>query len=218
VSLLKIGECYLLSYPAANYVCARTRWEARRVRVLAVRDTQAEPLEAGTLLADPCLLRGRWLYRCWDLDKQAERSFWDCSISGPIELSASGQPLTYQCLRQSACNLHADFDNIPDAGEVPPSDEAGGLIANHCLRSGDDSSANGLQGVSMAELDVRSNATTEFPPLLVSIYRGKEFVRYAKIPDPREAFCRCVNGLNTGETAHPVSLATRLPNSKRRAE
>jgi hypothetical protein len=87
MSPLAVGRFYSFDYPAANYEGVRVRLERRRVKVLEARDTFAQPLEFATLIEDPLLMRGRWLYRCLDLDKGEERKFYDRSMFSIREIA-----------------------------------------------------------------------------------------------------------------------------------
>ncbi|MBS0207169.1 MAG: hypothetical protein JSS49_30200 [Planctomycetes bacterium] len=72
----RLGCAYSFKYPRYNYRSLPTRLELRRVIVELLRDTQAEPLETSTLTDNPTLRRGRWLVMGYDLDREAQRSFY----------------------------------------------------------------------------------------------------------------------------------------------
>lgn len=90
---LSPGSSIRFDYPAANYACARSKLERRRLQVAAVRDTLSEPLEAFTLNANPCLARGRYLVTGHDLDKGEERSFYWESMRAVEPIDERAEPV-----------------------------------------------------------------------------------------------------------------------------
>lgn len=86
--LLRPGSVYSFTYPRYNYTGLPDRTESRRVRVVSVRDTHREPLDPETTPLNPTLRRGRWLVTGWDLDRDAERSFYAESMRDVRELSS----------------------------------------------------------------------------------------------------------------------------------
>lgn len=75
--LLRAGSVVSFLYPAANFsTVRRPKMERRRLRVDRVRLLDDNPLDSFTLEAEPDLRRGQTLITGYDLDKQAERSFY----------------------------------------------------------------------------------------------------------------------------------------------
>lgn len=70
------GSTIRFDYPAANYKGVRPRWERRCMRVEHVRPLCEQPLADITVELDPNLNRGEVLVTGYDLDKDAERSFY----------------------------------------------------------------------------------------------------------------------------------------------
>ena len=83
---VNVGSSYSGFYLRYNYHGLPEKREPRRFTVLEVRDTKKNPIEAETKKLNPSLNRGRWLARCWDLDKGAERSFYLESMKHLSEL------------------------------------------------------------------------------------------------------------------------------------
>lgn len=63
-------------YPAHNYRGIPLSYELRRFRVTAVRIIKESPLTEMALTERPTLIRGETLLTGWDIDKNAERSFY----------------------------------------------------------------------------------------------------------------------------------------------
>lgn len=89
------GSIIRFDYPAANYKGARRRLERRCLQVDHVRPLRQEPLAAITIELDPNLDRGEVLVTGKDLEKDAERSFYQdrmenvetvATFDGPVEL------------------------------------------------------------------------------------------------------------------------------------
>lgn len=70
------GSTIRFDYPAANYKGVRPRWERRCMRVEHVRPLCEQPLADITVELEPNLNRGEVLVTGYDLDKDAERSFY----------------------------------------------------------------------------------------------------------------------------------------------
>lgn len=73
---LKVGVIYEFQYPRHNFYGVVSYSERRRVRVNAIRDLNAEPLDSLTSMIQPLLRRGRFLIEADDLEKQAVRHFY----------------------------------------------------------------------------------------------------------------------------------------------
>lgn len=71
-----LGKSIRFLYPAANYRGVRLRYDERLLRVDAIRDCEADELEAETRAVDPKLRRSRWLLTGEDLKIGEERSFY----------------------------------------------------------------------------------------------------------------------------------------------
>lgn len=84
----EVGQVVQFSYPAANYLGVKKRWEQRRLLIEKVRDLSTQPLEAETLEADPLLDRGGVLVTGIDVDRGAERSFYTNAMREPATVSA----------------------------------------------------------------------------------------------------------------------------------
>lgn len=85
----EVGRAYAAHYPTANYLGVPKRWELRRFRVLEVRRLAEHPLDPLTKDLNPHLERSAVLLKVWDLDKEAERNFYDGSLVGVRELTAA---------------------------------------------------------------------------------------------------------------------------------
>lgn len=83
---IELNREYEFLYPAANYLQARQRLDRRRLRVESIRDLRQQPLDPQTIELDPMLNRGRTLVTGWDLDKDAERTFYLESMQGLRQL------------------------------------------------------------------------------------------------------------------------------------
>jgi hypothetical protein len=101
------GQFLAFDYPAANYEHVKLRWERRRVKVLACRDTFELPLLAETINSDPMKLRGRYLYTCLDLDCGAERMFWDCSMRNVEDFELDPSSILMEQSEHTACGVLA---------------------------------------------------------------------------------------------------------------
>ena len=74
--ILAAGVLIQFLYPRHNYRGARRDLEHRRLLVQAVRSLDREPLDSTTIALDPYKDRGATLVTGWDLDRNAERSFY----------------------------------------------------------------------------------------------------------------------------------------------
>lgn len=94
---LKVGFSYFGMYPRYNYSGLPNRHEGRRFKVLSITDTLSDPVPMEWININPTLQRSRWLARCWDYDKQAERSFYAGSFLDLRELSPDEQSELLPC-------------------------------------------------------------------------------------------------------------------------
>lgn len=72
-----VGSVLEFTYPIENRrrsVCSRSR--RRRAWVASIRDCEEQPIEDWAIRLCPDLRRGRFLLRCFDLDRYGERSFY----------------------------------------------------------------------------------------------------------------------------------------------
>lgn len=84
---LRCGRAYCFYYPRYNYLGLPPRLERRRVHVEVLRDLDDNPLDVTTCPRNPLLRRGRWLMTGFDLDREAQRSFYLESMTQVQEMT-----------------------------------------------------------------------------------------------------------------------------------
>lgn len=142
--MFAIGQCIAFQYPRKNRSDKSLKYGMRRALILSCRDTFDRPLEAATLITNPYVIRGRWLYTCLDLDKREVRHFYDASMVAVQRLRASNYRLTAESWTGPKCRATLPPQTIEKPGglDVPPT-----LIAR---RAEDDASARGGSAMNRA--------------------------------------------------------------------
>lgn len=204
--MLPQGTVVAFDYPAANFACVhRPRLERRTAIVREVRDTFAVPLEAATINAEPYLNRGRFLITCWDLDRKAERSFWDESMQNL-------QALAITDLGKGGKPHENNWKSSPGFCYDSRSQLMG--IENRSEGTGQEAFAAETEFSGRAERmrecyvasqlkDVPAVEPEALPKLRIDLFENGRLAGHKDIDDPREELCREINkqGKGFGVTA-----------------
>jgi hypothetical protein len=111
---LESGMIIEFLYPASNHRGVRPRLERRRLRIDRVRELQREPIDPITEEWHPLVIRGQRLVTGWDLDKQAERSFYEESMRDVRECELpSDEELTYSVFATELEDLETIMEDLP---------------------------------------------------------------------------------------------------------
>ena len=73
---VQVGGLLQFEYPERNLLSLAPTWRTRTIVVESVTDTLREPIDPRAVELEPLTRRGRWLVTGWDVELEAERSFY----------------------------------------------------------------------------------------------------------------------------------------------
>ncbi len=73
---VQLGGLLQFDYPERNLLTLEPTWRSRTIVVESITDTLREPIDPRAVELEPLLRRGRWLVTGWDVDLEAQRSFY----------------------------------------------------------------------------------------------------------------------------------------------